>query len=364
MMPGAFKAAGAVGSKAGGFFRGPEVAPETLAAAQKAREMGLVMPPSQVKPSFANRLLEGYAGKLTTAQNASAKNAPIINEVSAKALGLPPGTALSPEVLGDVRKGAGQAYEAIKGTGIVQPGQAYDKALDAIAAPYVTAAKGFPGAKPSPILEMVESLRSPEFDASSAVEMVKKLREDATKAYTTGDKATGKAIQAASGALEDTLEAHLKQIGQPELLDQFRDARQLIAKTYSVEGALNKTTGTVDARKLAGQIQRGKPLTGELRDIGEFAGRFPTAAKTPESMGSLPQTSPLDWGVGGVASMAHGNPLPLLATLLGRPIARGAALGNTVQNRMVSPQETSRFIELLRQPAAEQLMYRTLPIAQ
>jgi hypothetical protein len=194
--------------------------------------------------------------------------------------------------------------------------------------------------------------------------MIGNLRDDASKAYASGDKATGKAIKAAAGALEDAVEGHLTQMGQPELLKQFRDARTLIAKTYSVEGALNKSTGTVDARKLAGQIQRNKPLTGELREAGEFAARFPKAANTVESMGSLPQNSPLDFAAGGIGSAMSGNLLPLAGAIAGRPIARKLALSDLIQGGLGKPQTQSKLRELLSSPEAQQLMYRMAPISQ
>lgn len=361
-LPGVLQGVGLVGRKLGNMLR-PDVASEVTESAKKARDLGYVIPPTQANPSMLNRLVEGYAGKISTAQNASAKNAEVTGELASKALGLPAGTKVSPEILDDVRKSAGQVYELVKGAGTIRPGAAYEKALDNIAAPYVKAAEGFPGAKPSPIIDMVNSLRSKEFDSSSAVAMLKTLREDATKAYAGGDKTTGKAIKSAANALEDAVESHLQSIGQPELLQSFRDARTLIAKTYSVEGAMNKATGSVDARKLAAQLQRGKPLSGELKDVAEFAGRYPKAAQTVENMGNLPQISPLDFAVGSIASAAHGNFLPLVGALAGRPLARKLALSDVLQNSLGRPQNQSRLVELLRNPEALQFLTRSAPVA-
>jgi hypothetical protein len=71
-----------------------------------------------------------------------------------------------------------------------------------------------------------------------------------------------RASKKAATALEDVLEGHLTTIGQPEALQAFKEARTMIAKTYTVEKALNQATGTVDARKLAAQLNKGKPLSG------------------------------------------------------------------------------------------------------
>ena len=50
-----------------------------MAAIQAARSQGYVIPPTQANPTLGNRLLEGMAGKLTTAQNASAANQGVTN---------------------------------------------------------------------------------------------------------------------------------------------------------------------------------------------------------------------------------------------------------------------------------------------
>lgn len=55
-------------------LRGTPPSQGTMQAAREAQEAGYVIPPTQVKPSLLNRLIEGSAGKISTAQNASFKN--------------------------------------------------------------------------------------------------------------------------------------------------------------------------------------------------------------------------------------------------------------------------------------------------
>lgn len=244
----------------------------------------------------------------------------------------------------------------------MRPTQSYADALDKIAAPFIKSASSFPNAKPSPVLSLVDELRAPNFDAGAAIEKIKQLRsaaDDAFRSGTPGATDVARASRSAATALEDAIEEHLKASGQATLLDAFRSAREQIAKTYSIEKALNQATGTIDAKKLAAQLQRGKPLSGELRQAAEFAGRFPKAAQTVEAMGSLPQTSPLDWGLAGGLSMATSNPL-LLATAMARPAARAATLSPMVQNRLVQP--AAGGMPALSNDALQQLMYRGAPV--
>lgn len=462
--PGAFKAAGMAGSKVGNFLR-PDVASDVMTAAGKARELGYVVPPTQANPSMINRLIEGYAGKLTTAQNASAKNAGVTNELANKALGLPGGTTLSPEVLGDVRKAAGHAYadvanmpgresvdetlhrlqslinkaesektSALQIAGKLQtmraqqanlahgrdislsknqpefqpyynPGTNGRTATSPSSLP-VPGQPRIPGRYTHNIERSQEALTGAEdamavFTAKRAEESaaikaledfqgkasgfttkdaidprqmvfdLRQARNDADSWYKsyqrTADPTSlekAKAAKAMATSLENALEGHAQNINRADLVDAMRESRNLIAKTYSVENALNKTTGTIDARKLAQQIQSGKPLTGELRDIGEFAARFPKAANTIESMGSLPQNSPLDFAAGGIGSAMSGNLLPLAGAIAGRPLARKLALSDLIQGGLGKPQTQSKLRELLSSPEAQQLMYRLTPISQ
>jgi Transglycosylase SLT domain len=347
-LPVAAKGAAFVGNALGRMAGKGAQTPEMVNAITSARDAGYVIPPTQANPTMTNRLLEGFSGKLTTAQNASAKNSEITNGLAAKALGLPAETAITPDLLSNIRKTASASSESIAQTGTITPTKSYSDALDKLAETHLTAAKGFPNAKESPVVALVDSLRSPSFEASSALAKIRELRSAADDAFRTGNTDIARASKGAAKALEDAVETHLQDIGNPALLNQFRDARTLMAKTYTVEKALNATTGTVDARKLGAMVNKGKPLTDELRQAGEFANRFPKANQTVEGMGSLPQTSPLDWGAAGAISAASGNVLPMLSAGA-RPIARKMALSDMVQNRLVqqSPR-ANRLADLLR----------------
>jgi hypothetical protein len=328
------------------FLRGTPPSQGTMQAAREAQEAGYVIPPTQVKPSLVNRLLEGTAGKISTAQNASFRNQQVTNQLAARSLGLPEDTVISPEILTNIRAKAGQAYETLGATGIVKTSPKFIQALDEIK-PYkdaVQASKDFPTADKSPIISVIDELKQKSFDVNSAISKINVLRNDADIAYGAGNKALGKANKEASQVLENTIENYLANTKQTDLLQKFKDARQLIAKTYSVENALNQTTGSIDAKKLAAQLQKGKPLSGELKQSAQFAQAFPTATQTTERMGSIPQISPLD--VGGAALTSGGayfaggeGATPLgFAALLARPTLRAAALSKPIQSRLTNQQ--------------------------
>ena len=322
-------------------LRGQGPSPQMVQSIQQARDLGYVIPPTQANPSMLNRLIEGIAGKASTAQNASARNQQITNELTAKSLGLPKDTPITPEIITNLRTKAGEAYTNLGLSGQIIADKSYINALDDIAKPYITAMKGFPDAQPSPVINLVQSLKSPSFDASSAVEKIKQLRTSADDAFRTGNTDIGRASKKAADAIEGALQTHLSKTGQTDLLNKFKDARQLIAKTYTIEKAANATTGTIDAKKLAAQLQKGKPLSGELKSIAQFSQAFPKASQATEGMGSLPQLSPLDYFAGVVGGVSTGG--LGAGAVLARPALRAAALSSPVQNRLI-PNTAAPFL--------------------
>jgi len=128
-------------------------------------------------------------------------------------------------------------------------------------------------------------------------------------------------------------------------LTKFRDARKTLAKTHEIEKALDTSTGNVTASKLIPSLKRGK-LTGELKDIAEFAEAFPKAAQNVIKMGSLPQTSPLDVASVSTLSMMAGHP-GYMALLALRPIARKAALSKIVQKGLITQPNADSLLKSL-----------------
>lgn len=125
--------------------------------ARVAREMGMVIPPTQTNPTLLNRTLEGLAGKLTTGQAASIKNQPIINNAARAELGIADDVALSPQVLETVRREAVErGYNPVKAAGRVATDDAYTQALDDIVRDYRGIAADFPGAVDDSVTRFVD----------------------------------------------------------------------------------------------------------------------------------------------------------------------------------------------------------------
>jgi len=325
---GAFPVLGAGASKLADMVRGTKMSPQMNVAIEKARELGYTVPPTQAGGGVVNRMLEGMAGKASTLQEASIRNQEITNKLAVKSLGLAEDTVLTPEILGGIRTEAGKAYDALASLP-KKPAVLADSTMNRAAMPEIDPKK------------MVYDLRVARKEADSYYNAYARSAdpEQLTKA---------KLAKSQASKLEDDLEKYAKDMGKEDLVPALRDARQLIAKTYTVENAMNKTTGTIDAKEFAKRLQKGKPMSEELKQIGEFAQAFPKAAQKPEIIGGTIGISPLDYTVAGLtggASLLGGSDkettgAATLAALLARPAARKIVLSSPMQNRLVQQQSS------------------------
>lgn len=331
-----------------------------------ARESGYVIPPSQAGGGMVSRGLEGFAGKLTTAQQASSKNQEVTNRLARQALGLPEDAPLTEKTLGAIRQEAGKAYEAIKQFPVpIKPDEAYVARINGLGHDYAVAAQEFPELVRNEAIDMLKaSLTSrPQMSTTAAIELTKKLRFDATKNLKAFDDpakaALGHAQKEAANAIEELAERNLMELARQSarqtgasggvvdasiasLVDNFRKARVLIAKTHDVEAAL-QAGGDVSARSVGKMMKKPGKMTGELEKIGDFAQQFPKASQDRAAMGSLPGVSPLDFVASGLFSgagaMASGDTSGLAAGAIPflRPGARGMILSRPYQGAFVNP---------------------------
>lgn len=320
----------AVVSGVGKLFRGAPRTPQMQGAVDTARDAGYVLPPTELNPSPMNSAIEGLSGKVKTSQAASTRNQEVTNALARRSIGLPEGAPLTPEATKKVRDAAGQAYEAVRGSGQIFADDAYVNELSKLGAKYRSASESFPElAGQNPIQDVLAGLNKPEFNASHGVDMIGILRDRASKAYAQGDKELGKSLRSASEALEGLIERNLYVNGEPNALKAFQEARRTIAKTYTVEKALNSATGDVSASVIARDFERGKPLSGGLETIGRVGSAFPKATQAlPQNYNAI---SPLDFAAGAAGAVHN----PLLAGLaVARPGVRLGALSGPGQSAL------------------------------
>ena len=279
---------------------------------KEARKAGYVVQPSAVKPSIVNSKVESVAGKAAVAQDASIRNQEVTNTLAAKAIGVPEGTPLTMQTLEDVRRQAAKPYEQIEAL------------------------------RSSPNMPWF-----PRFHSGNLLEQLKQARADATAYFKAHDRVPDPALlkQAKeASSLAESLERDIENVavaaGKPELVEQLKASRQLIARTYDVERALNLGDGNVSASIIGRMLDKGAPLTGELKVIGKFAQAFPRVSRDasmippPSASGTDAFSTALMGGIGysagGPAGAAIGAGLPLMRTP-----ARNYALSKGLQARLL-----------------------------
>src|SRR3990167_9566962 len=315
--------------------------PQSQQALQAANRSGYVIPPATARPnSYVAGTAEGAAGKISTGQRAAAMNQGVTNRLANQAIGLSDDGTLSPAVLDTIRAEAGKAHQAIRGFSqpIVSDTQYRVDHAAAIRSLQNVADK-FPAMAQREILNIADNMNQPRFDADSAVDAISLLRDKASTAYRAGDKTLGGSYRALSDAFEGLIERRLEQGGAGELVQNFRDARQLIAKTYSIQRSLR--VENVDAASLARALDKGKYLSGTLRQIGQFAQKFPKAARVGPATESLPPYSPLDMlaiGSSVAGGLMSNHPAAYLPAIYaaGRPAMRNFLLSPAGQSLTVN----------------------------
>jgi len=308
------------------------------------REAGYVALPTDVGGRKTGRFLEGVSGKFKTEELASARNQQVTNNLTKKYLGLPEDAPLTSEVLENARTSVYPAYEAIAETGTITLGNKNPFSN------IVTGVNKVAGGKNALMQDVPDTYT---MDAATAIQKLKELRSDGSAYLRSGtnimkpnpkEVARGNRYLSEADKLEKAIENHVIKLGQPELINQFRDARKYIAKTFTVEKALNPQTGTIDAKKIAKQLDQGVPITDELALVGKYAQAFPKATKV---VAEAPAPfSVLDiYGAGAGAGVDIMTGVPALSLLApGRLGARYGLMTPQGQRMFATPQYTPKTV--------------------
>lgn len=312
---------------------------ERIKVLKESQEAGLVVPPSTTNPTVANKFLESIGGKVALQQDASIKNTEVVNDLARRALGLKTDASVTTAETAKVRSDAGKAYDAIEQLGTITPDKQYSANLQKIAQKNVTASKSFPELANDEIGALVKSMDKPQFDADSAVAAIRELRERSSEFYAAGQNSLGKAHKQVANELEGAIERSLPP--NSKLLADFRAARKEIAKSYSVDKAIEGGS-SVSAYKLGKQLEKGAPLEKELLTAAKFGQQFPKAAKPVLDSGSVRNTDVI---VGGATAAMSKEP-----SLLMYPFSRMAVrdlLLSKLGQKMAVPSMPKDYVRLL-----------------
>lgn len=306
----------------------------TLAA---GRQAGYVVPNSAVAPSFWNNRLESLGGKAAIKQQATIQNQQATNALARRALGVSDDTPISDNLLESLRQQHSGPYAEVAA---LPP-------RPAVTGSTVTNTPADPGFNPA---QALQDLRQARNDAQGW------FRSYERSANPT-EQAQAQAAQARADGLEQALQDHATAMGRPDLVPALVKARREIAKTYTVERALNSATGDVSAAKLGRDFNSGEPLSDGLDTIGQVATAFPqftgNAPSTPAP--GVSKSEALASALLAMGGHAAAGPWGLLAGAapMASHAARALALSGAAQ--ATPTYEASLLARALAAPSAEGL---------
>ena len=318
------------------YAKGPQ-----LDAAAEAQRLKLVINPTEIDNSVGARLYSAAAGPRGPEALAAA-NRPQVNNIAKNELGLDPTTPLTSRApFNQARANLAAPYEDIKKLPIQQADAAMIQRLESIRSDLeVIGAKEYAPAI-SKIVDDAISKTQTGLTGETLLKNISVLRERAKKTYN-NKSATTEAIDIADTNLKiaSELESMIDgSIANPKLLEQYRDARQKMARTYAYESATDFNTGLVDPLKLARLTAKDNALTGDIASIGRIAGNNPEAFTTgpPSKFFSAPRLTRS--GVPGGAGALIGSNFGLTGSILGglAGSAAGEFGGAIAANRLASP---------------------------
>lgn len=247
----------------------------------KAKEMGIPIPPRAMKDDPVQQRLQDTA-------NVDLRQ--------------PTGAPVTPEALKAYRGAHWKDYEAVikdpSLAGGVKPSPAFQKTVQDIGDEVMRARTELPetfktmqpvikllgeygyAAMPPGAKQIAVPPRSRPIPPDVAMRAIRKLRDDADTNYRAEkpEQAALAGVQKKlAGALEDLIESNIQ--GNPQLMQNFRNARTSIAKSYDYENALAPETRQLSGGRMSSAFTGGSPLSGGARDIAEVAGAFPDAMR-------------------------------------------------------------------------------------
>lgn len=263
---------------------------------------------------------KGVAGEANVRRGLQVDNQKLVTQIAAKDIGLRP-EDLTAEGL---RKSAGeiiqQGYNPIKKLPNITVGRLWRHDLDKIQKEFIP--ESFNKDVKSEMLDDLNNLRSIRpgnqgFNTEDALSQIRIFREKANMKFHEGDTNYGKGLRKMADAIEDQVDRNV-QTQAPEMLDNYRAARRMLAKNFSVrEMLVDQNTGGIDTTAAHRMLERGDKLDGGLLLLAKAgAPKYASATKYPTHGESPPLSTGLAYGgagIGGVLAAPYTGGLSLLA---------------------------------------------------
>lgn len=318
-----------------------------LDAAQARERLGAVVNPALSNPTTSNVVkgaLTGTAGKDAWF---SKKNEGLWIDKAKEVIGAEKNTVLNDAAIETALDKASKPYDAIKGI-VMQPTDEVVASLES-ARVSPTIGGGEAANAVNKLVDTAQEMLSQGRSGADVLRDIRQLRRNANstlqsqKAGMAPDPAKVAEAEASikiANTLEMLIDANAP---DAQTLQNIRQARTKLAQIFDVDRATNKVTGRVDPMEFAKMLAEGKQLTGPLKDMGMFAGVFPSNAAVSTgaapALPSLSRSGPA--GTMGYAAGAATGVSPIATSVGGAGI--GGALSGLVARRMATPQYQAAY---------------------
>ena len=298
-----------------------------IEAAQEANRLGINLNPAASNPTMRNRLKEAMVGGEDLDKAIAESNKAQWGRIAKNELGLPETETLSPAAYAKARQAANKPYEDIKKIGNFVADEDTIAALNDLRQSEALIGGEATKGTIDKLIDSAVSRTQGGLTGKDLLDNISNLRKDARTIYKKTDlspeqRAVADANIGIANALEGLVEKNLA--GNPKLLEQFREARTKMAKSYAYENATDMNTGILDPLKIAQLTAKDNALTGDIAAIGKIAGNFPeTVSTTPRGLPAKTISHLTRSGVPGAVGF-------LLGSAVGTPglgIITGAAAG-------------------------------------
>lgn len=335
-----------------------ELGPKIDAAAQ-GRDLGLVVPPVSVAPTPGTRVGTTLAGTARVVQTANKANEPVWNAAAREDMSLPAGTKLDKTAFSKARSAPDVTgpYQEVSQLGtLTDPNLNVAVRLEKLKSSALIGDEGSAAAVNNWVNTVQDQIAN-GVDANLLTASIRQMRDEATRLFksekagakvTPEEMAMAQAKWGAAHALEDLL---AQNITDKTLLERFQKAREKNARSYDYERATNLATGQVDPSALAALAAEGRPLSGNLAKMANFAANFPEVSQPGAGIN---KPGVLDvvkrGGVGGVVGSAIGGAAFGLPGYWGGGLlgtAAGGLLSDVIARQQVGPRVQSALANVM-----------------
>ena len=290
------------------YERGPQIE-----AATEAQRLGIALRPDELQQTAGPKILSAMAGSKGTEAITKA-NINQVRKVGLEDMGLPLNTQLNGlDAFNQARNKVAAPYNEIKKLPTMALDETTQASLNKLRPDESLIGSDKYASAINALIDDAETKMSAGLTGAELLKNVQILRKRAKKVYNNKSADLASLDFADTNlAIANTLESMLESnISNPKLLNDFRDARQKMARTYAYEGATDFNTGIIDVTKLGRITAKDNTLTGDISSLGKIAGNFPDAFNPkPRTRGDVAVSigrSGAAGSLGGLAGYALGG---------------------------------------------------------